>query len=139
MGATALVTELGREPASVQNNSCSIDLDRVLALELILHGDFTSFVTIEGVEDVKSIVVHSVDSLFSRDEHFLACIELANQEVRLKTVIHGPFFFGHAPPSEVHLFPGGAVLNLLVESVVTLGAVELFSDGLTVLEVSEGS
>jgi len=123
----------------VQNNGSSFYLYRVLACKLILHGYFTSLVTIEWIENVKSIVFHSLDSLFPWDENFLAEIELTNQEIRLKTMIHGPFFFRHAPPSEVHLLPRSAVLNLLVESVVTLGAIELFSDGLTVLEVCEGT
>jgi len=34
-------------------------------------------------------------------------------------VVDSIFFFGHAVPGEIHLFPGGAVSNTHVEAVMT--------------------
>jgi hypothetical protein len=54
-------------------------------------------------------------------------------------VIDGPLFFWHAPPGEVHLFPGSAVGNSLTESIVSFTSVESLLYVFSVLEVSNGS
>jgi len=135
LGSTSLVTVFSRDPATVNNNSSSLDIYGVVSLELIFKRKLTSFVTIERVDDIKS--VNSI--LLSRDENFFTHIKLSEDEVRLHSVIDIVFFNGHSPPSEVHLLPGSTVSNLSRESLVTLRALEFLSEEKTVLTVSERS
>ena len=73
------------------------------------------------------------------DKDFFVVVDLAGEEVGPEAVVDVVFFLGHAPPSEVHLFPGGAVCDYLIKFVVALRALERFAQVVTVLEVTNRS
>lgn len=134
-GATALITELSRDPPSVYNNGSTFDLDRIVLGERSLHRHLTTFVTVEWVNNIEA----SYAVLGSGDEDLLAHIELAKHKVRLELVVNSPLRLGHAPPSEVQMGVWCAVDKLLVKFIVGVGAQEGLLLVETVLGVSENT
>lgn len=127
-------------PSAFHDQGSTCDRDRVsLRHQCFLHGDLTTFVTVNGVDNVEAWDLFSIDQLVLGDENFLGVVELAKDEVRAETVLDLPFFLGHAPPGEVHLLPGSAVSYRLSELVVGFSASPLLFDHLTVVEVRESS
>jgi hypothetical protein len=68
--SASLVTVLGGDPATVNDDSSSFNLDGVSSLECLFEGKFTSFVTVKRVDHIKSI--SSV--LLAGDEYFFTDI-----------------------------------------------------------------
>ena len=137
--SAALLLVLGGDPAALDDDSSSVDADGVAReVHLLFHGDFTTFVAVEGVDHIVASDFLSLDRLSLGNEHLFGVVELSNDEVGSESVIDSPLFLRHAPPCEVHLLPWRAVGDRLVEElVVGFRALECLLHVLTVVEVGE--
>ena len=107
--SAAFVSVLSRDPSSIDDDSSSVNLYRISLAKSILKRQTTAFVAIQGVDNVETFTDDSIHKFGSRYKHFFGEVELADDKVRLESVVDVPFFFRHSPPSEVHLLPWGAV------------------------------
>jgi len=137
--ARSLVTEAGWNPSSVHDQGSTFDLDCLTLSESFSHGELTTFVTEEWVDNVEAIHGNTVDPLLTWNQHLLRQIKLSKHEVWLESVIDFPLLFRHAPPCEVLLSPWGAVDHLLIHFVVGRGTLEVLAQVKSVLEVSKGA
>lgn len=120
-GSADFLAILSWNPASSHAQSGSVDTDGVrLEAQCALHRDLTTFIAVEGVDYVEASHFRSIDCLVARDQYFFRVVELSKDEVGSESMVHGPFFLGHAPPTEVHLFPGCAICHSLSELIVSL-------------------
>ena len=137
-GTTRLFTVFGWDPASSDDKSCSINANRILLqTNELSERELTALVAIEGVDDVEAGHSLSLDNLCAWDQHFLGVVKLSNDEVRSEPMVNSPFLFGHAPPTEIHLFPRGAIRDGLLEFVVRFSSLPCLLDILSVVEVGE--
>ena len=97
------------DPSSINDKGSSIDFDCVFLFKSGLHTQLTAFVTEKRVNHVESVTLLPINNLLTRNEYFLACVELSNNIIRFEHVVNGPLCFGHSPPSEVHLCPRSAI------------------------------
>jgi len=72
--ATPLITVFGRDPASVHDDSCTFNLNRVFLWKSILKGKFTTLITVERIDDIESFLSNAVNDSIFRNEDFLAHI-----------------------------------------------------------------
>lgn len=135
----ALVFVGGRDPATMQNNGRPFNRDGVFAMESLSERNLAALITVQRVYYVVAVSHHAIVDLLFWNEDFFVVVDLSGEEVRLESLVDVVFFFGHAPPSEVHLFPGGAIGDYLIKFVVTLRAEESFSQVVAVLEVAHGA
>jgi len=70
VGSAFLVSILGWDPSTVDDDSSSFDFDGVFLGECCLERNFTSFITVKGVEHVKAGNLFTTHGLSSGDEHF---------------------------------------------------------------------
>ena len=116
--SAAFISVFCGDPSSINDDCSSIDFDRVSLVKCIFEGKTTTFITIERVDNVEAFTDYTVDLFSSWDKHFFGHVELTDEEVGLKSVVDVPLLFRHTPPGEVHLLPGSAVSDHLIESVV---------------------
>lgn len=118
--SAAFVTILGRDPTSVNDDGRAIDCYRVFTLKCRADRNLATFVTVEWIYDIESIISKAVNCLLARNKDFLAEIELADDEERSELVVSLELLVRHAVPHKVHLFPWRHVREPLLKSVVTL-------------------
>jgi hypothetical protein len=70
VGSAFLVSILGWNPPTVYNDSSPFDLDGVFLSECSLERNFTSFITVKGVEHVEARNLFAIHDLGSGNEHF---------------------------------------------------------------------
>ena len=137
--AATFLLELSGDPATLHNQRSSVDANRVSrqSHELLLI-DLAALVAVEGVDHIIASHLGAANSLRPRDQHFLAVVKLADDEVRFELMVDRPFFLRHTPPREVHLLPRRTVYDRLTsELVVSLRTLERLLYVLTIVEIRE--
>ena len=109
-GTTRLFTVIGGHPASSDDKGGSINANRILfQSNKLSERELAAFVAVEGVDNIEAGHSLSLDNLCAWKQHFLGVVKLSNDEVRSEAVVNCPFLFGHAPPTKIHLLPGGTI------------------------------
>lgn len=140
VGSASAILELSRNPSTVDNNRCTVNINRVLFSESSAERETTALIAVKRVDHIiPLLLVARLIYVGCRDQHFLGGVELAENEIGLETMIDIEFLIWHPPPGEVELFPWGDVLSAGVETIVALRAQEVLLDELTVVAVGEGS
>jgi len=137
LGSAGLLLELPRDPPSVDDDGGALNVDGVIPIKEIFERELASFITVERVEDDVAFLLDSIDCLRLGDQDLLAVVKLTDNEVGLEFVVHVELLIRHAIPREVHLSPGGHVLHLRAEAVVTLTAHEVLAHVFPVVNVRQ--